>query len=266
MHITKLTNYSAKILLEYYNNNIQPFLDSCHEDILWIGPAQGQMIRKKKRLVDAFQKEKHHLRFAVSNLVAYPLYTGSSSVLDVLLTFQVDTFWPDGNSGRVSQRITFSWILQNDVPRIRLCHISNAIAYDARDTIYPVHYAESYKNMVLAGKAPSRKIAFRGKEHSMIYLNPDRILYAESSGSHTLLHTSDRTFESIERLSALCRRCEPELIRCHESYLVNLSHVTQIRRFVLILTDGTLIPIPEKRYTQIKNLLATLSPSLAEKE
>lgn len=266
MHIRNLTIYSAKIVLEYYDNHIRLFLDNCHDDVLWIGPAKGQIIQGKECLVSAFMKEHHELHFAVSNMIVRPLLTGSPSVLDVLLTFQVDTFWPDGSSNRVDQRISLLWTMQNNVPRIRLCHISNAIAYDTRDTIYPVHYAETYKSMVLSGQQPVRRIAFHGKEHSMIYLKPECILYAESCGAHTLLHTSNQTFESIERLSALCKRCEPNLIRCHESYLVNPAYVSKIQRFSLTLTNGISIPIPEKRYTHVKNLLTSLSSSPEVKE
>ena len=97
-------------------------------------------------------------------------------------------------------------------------------------------------------------------------LKPDLILYVESCGSHTLLHTSTQTFECVERLSALCKRCEPELIRCHESYLVNLTYVASIQRFSFTLTNGVSIPIPEKRYTHIKKLLANFSSSPEVKE
>lgn len=266
MNIEKYTICSATILLEYYDNQIQSFLENCHDDILWLGPAHDQMIRGKDNLIDAFQKEKHELRFTVSNLVVYPLDTGSPSTLDVLLTFQLDTFWPDGSSNRVHQRISMLWAMQNNIPRIRLCHISNAVAYDPRDTIYPVHYAETYKSMVLSGQIKLRRVTFHGKDRSMIYLKPDLILYIESCGSHTLLHTSTQTFECVERLSALCKRCEPELIRCHESYLVNLTYVASIQRFSFTLTNGVSIPIPEKRYTHIKKLLANFSSSPEVKE
>ena len=220
MNIEKYTICSAAILLEYYDNKIQSFLENCHDDILWLGPAHDQMIRGKDNLIDAFQKEKHELRFTVSNLVVYPLDTGSPSALDVLLTFQLDTFWPDGSSNRVHQRISMLWAMQNNIPRIRLCHISNAIAYDPRDTIYPVHYAETYKSMVLSGQIKRRRVTFHGKDRSMIYLKPDLILYVESCGSHTLLHTSTQTFECVERLSALCKRCEPDLRRQYPAVLL----------------------------------------------
>ena len=70
MNIEKYTICSAAILLEYYDNKIQSFLENCHDDILWLGPAHDQMIRGKDNLIDAFQKEKHELRFTVSNLVS----------------------------------------------------------------------------------------------------------------------------------------------------------------------------------------------------
>lgn len=45
MNIEKYTICSAAILLEYYDNKIQSFLENCHDDILWLGPAHDQMIR-----------------------------------------------------------------------------------------------------------------------------------------------------------------------------------------------------------------------------
>lgn len=120
--------------------------------------------------------------------------------------------------------------------------------------------------MGLSGQIKRRRVTFHGKDRSMIYLKPDLILYVESCGSHTLLHTSTQTFECVERLSALCKRCEPELIRCHESYLVNLTYVASIQRFSFTLTNGVSIPIPEKRYTHIKKLLANFSSSPEVKE
>ena len=65
MQIQELADYTAQILLEYYENKIQPFLDACDEDVLWIGPAVGQVIRTREALVAAFAAEKHELRFAV---------------------------------------------------------------------------------------------------------------------------------------------------------------------------------------------------------
>ena len=256
MQMQELADYTAQILLEYYENRIQPFLDACDEDVLWIGPAVGQVIRTKEALVAAFAAEKHELHFAVHNLTATLLPTGSSHVMNILLSFLVDTFWPDGSSGRVNQRIVFTWVFHDNTPYIRLCHISNAIAYDKRDRIYPVHYEENYRDqMALAGETRSDRLRFRSTHKTLIYLNWSSILYAETHGRHTILHTTDQVYESVERLSALAERYGAFFIRCHESYLINPSFVQKISRFQVQMTDGRVIPIPEKKYTAVRELL-----------
>lgn len=261
MQIQELADYTAQILLEYYENRIQPFLDACDEDVLWIGPAVGQVIRTKEALVAAFAAEKHELRFAVHNLTATLLPTGSSHVINILLSFLVDTFWPDGSSGRVNQRIVFTWVFHDNTPYIRLCHISNAIAYDKRDRIYPVHYEENYRDqMALAGETRSDRLRFRSTHKTLIYLNWSSILYAETHGRHTILHTTDQVYESVERLSALAERYGAFFIRCHESYLINPSFVQKISRFQVQMTDGRIIPIPEKKYTAVRDLLLPHQP------
>ena len=80
MNIQKIGDRTAELLNLYYNNEIEPFLNSCHEDVLWIGPADKQVIRGRKNLVDAFHAEKHELKFSLNNLTVLPLATTSSTV------------------------------------------------------------------------------------------------------------------------------------------------------------------------------------------
>ena len=60
MNIQKIGDRTAELLNLYYNNEIEPFLNSCHEDVLWIGPADRQVIRGRKNLVDAFHGGRDH--------------------------------------------------------------------------------------------------------------------------------------------------------------------------------------------------------------
>lgn len=53
MNIKDVADRTTEILNLYYNNEIEPFLNSCHEDVLWLGPAEKQVIRGQKNLVDA---------------------------------------------------------------------------------------------------------------------------------------------------------------------------------------------------------------------
>lgn len=253
MTTSDLAQLTADLIIEYYNNNIQPFLDHCHDDVLWLGPAMGQLIRTKKALVDAFSTESNPLHFAVYNMTSTPFYI-SGTCTEVLLLFTVDTFWPDGGSNRVNQRISFTWKIHKGKPLIRICHISNAIDYDARDTIYPVHYLETHPQMTLYTDL-TVKLQFKGIRKSILYTAADQILYMESSGNHTLIHMTAEIFECTERLSSIAKRTTDSFLRCHTSYLVNPLYVQSVERFSLTLSNGKKIPIPEKKYTAVKNSL-----------
>ncbi len=250
MNAQDVTTLTVDLLIKYYENNIQLFLDCCDEDVLWLGPAKGQWIRTKKLLVETFGNEQNDLTFAVHNLMATPLAI-SSGCLEVLLTFAVDTFWPDNRTNRVYQRISFTWNIEKEKPLIRFIHISNSIDYDSRDTIYPVHYLDKHQEMTLYSDN-HKKLFFKGVQGTMLYVNPKDILYIESKKNHSIFHLSTKTFECMSRLSNLVKQTEGYLIHCHASYLVNPTYVKEIKRFNLTLLDDTVIPIPEKKYTAVK--------------
>lgn len=194
MRTQDIVNKTADILIRYYNNEIQPFLDSCDKDILWIGPAEKQVIRGKQNLVDTFAKEEHELSFRLHNFTVFPVPTGSSRVCVAMAFFQVDTFWPDGSMNRVNQRIEFTWRQRGNEGKLSICHISNSIAYDERDTIYPVHYEETYHGIVLygSGSGRSERISFKGPDRARNYLNWSSVLYAETFGGHAVIHATDQ--------------------------------------------------------------------------
>ena len=253
MTVNEITNLTADLLIRYYENDIQPFLDYCHKDILWLGPAKKQVIRTKAALVEAFQQEKQMLQFKVYDLTATPLHI-CTNCTEVLLTFIVDTFWPDGKTNRVYQRIDFTWEIKKDLARIRVCNISNPIDYDDRDAIYPVHYLENHAHMTLYTES-SEKLSFKGTNRSILYTSPEQILYMESIGNHTNLHMISQIFECTDRLSAIEQRLTGKFLRCHSCYLVNTLYVQSIERFALTMTDGQKIPVPEKKYTAVKAML-----------
>lgn len=247
---------SAKILLTYYDNEIRPFLEFCHNDVLWIGPAQGQIIRTREGLARAFAQESNGLKFAVHNLSVTPLATSSPSVFEVLMTFLVDTFWPGDSTNRVDQRIILTWVNCRDAPRILVCHISNAIAYDERDRIYPVHYEKTYGEEVVPATSPrSGRICLRGTGRTTLYLDWDDVIYVESLGTHSRIHTTDGECESVETVSGIARRYGNLFVRCHTSYLVNPAFVRAVTRCKAQLATGRELPIPEKRYSAIRKEL-----------
>ena len=59
--------------------------------------------------------------------------------------------------------------------------------------------------------------------------------------------------EVMATVASLEKRYAHLFLRCHQSYLVNPHFLRNIRRFQVTLTDGTTLPIPEKKYTAFKS-------------
>ena len=106
--------------------------------------------------------------------------------------------------------------------------------------------------MTLAGEARAERLSFRGLDKSLLYLNRSHILYIETNGHPTTLHTPDGDYELLDSLSSIEKRYPEYLLRSHQSYLINPEHVTQIRRFEVQLTGGAVLPIPEKKDTAVR--------------
>lgn len=48
MNNTSLEDLSIRIITEYYRNNIEPALHYIDENIIWVGPRLGQLIRGRE--------------------------------------------------------------------------------------------------------------------------------------------------------------------------------------------------------------------------
>ncbi|MCR5474531.1 MAG: LytTR family transcriptional regulator [Lachnospiraceae bacterium] len=46
------------------------------------------------------------------------------------------------------------------------------------------------------------------------------------------------------------------LMRCHECFLVNPKYIMEIKRFTVTLSNGIILPIPEKKYTALKKTVS----------
>ena len=269
----ELIELSLFIITEYYKNNLEPFFEYVSDDVLWIGPAQRQLIKGRENLIQTFLAEKHDLTFTMGNikvLCASP----HSRVREVLLRYDIYTHFPSGNTDIHTQRLHYTWRMKNERskstrlenapaqdegsynngrPEIVLLHISNEWPYDERDTIYPVHL----ENVPWSMQAPTeleQYVTVRATDQCVYRIAASRILYIETvkRSAKLQIHTEDGIITVHDTLSGFESKHPGILLRAHSGYLLNPRHVRSVRRFQAILSDGTALPIPEKKYTWFK--------------
>ena len=91
-------------------------------------------------------------------------------------------------------------------------------------------------------------------------LELDKLQYCEVTGRNLLFHRQDgEVLDSIGRLDELCEQLKDYdcFIRCHRSYLINMDYVQSISNKAVIMMDGTQIPIPHGKYSELKDKFFT---------
>ena len=61
----QIADLSAELIIRYYYNDYLPFLQNMDDDALWYGPAEGQFLFGRERMLAVWQAEEHPLRFTI---------------------------------------------------------------------------------------------------------------------------------------------------------------------------------------------------------
>ena len=259
MDIKDCVKKSVYITTEYYNNHTEPYFDQMADNAIWYGPAIGQVIFGVEKMREAWKLSPNNLTFSIGDIEVHSIRTSPYSC-EVMLMFVVTTHYPNGDTIPLLQRIQFSWAdirskdkqaSNNHVSKIFMVHISNPIEQHKDDFIYPIHYNEVYKNSNKTVQEP--RISLRGEDNSFHVLSISSIIWAESTlDQHCLVHLRNKTIKVKTTVSEIEKLTRGFLVRVHSGYIVNPKDVVSIWRFRVSLSDGSVIPIPEKKYTAVK--------------
>lgn len=262
MNLQKITALTAELVLRYYDNDTRMFLEYLNEDVLWYGPAEGQFIRGRDRMLAAWAAEGSPLRFTVGDISTTAIAHGPG-LCAVALHYCVVTHYPSGNDIAINQRTVFTWCettvadargQRTRAPRILVCDITNPHAKDSSDVIYPVHFERVVTGFAAAPRADER-LHFLGRGSEEYFLFANSIMWGDSwnRGRHCLLHLTDGAVAEVRASVRDIVSAHPErFLRCHSSHFVNPDHVRGLRRFAVTMVGGAELPVPEKGYTAFK--------------
>lgn len=86
-------------------------------------------------------------------------------------------------------------------------------------------------------------------------IEAERIVFIERINRNSLIHTAEETIETRETLDEIYIRLNPVyFVRCHKSYIVNLTCITQYSRMELKLRTGQTLPISRQNIEKVRNL------------
>lgn len=84
-------------------------------------------------------------------------------------------------------------------------------------------------------------------------INLDDIIYLESYGRDTEVVTKNERITVHSKFSDMEKQVPADrFVRCHRSYIINMSEVKDIARYRFLTNDGVEIPISQLQYADVK--------------
>lgn len=241
----------------HYARKLDAVMEWMADDVMWIGPVHNEYIFGKRAVKRILAKEQD-VQCEIDDSF-YEIISGTEELC--VTTGQLSPRTTD-DSGLVLgmlQRVTFIFKLIDQVPRVIHMHISCEWDGVENDETFPFHLGrEAFAHMqkkIAEQSGDLKKLAIRDVHHDWHYIIENEILYISADNIHSVIYTLKGRFPVPVPISELHKRLSGTFVRVHRSFIVNADYAVKICRFAVHLYNDIKIPIPQKRFTQIKQQL-----------
>ncbi|MEL6810293.1 MAG: LytTR family DNA-binding domain-containing protein [Bacteroidota bacterium] len=162
------------------------------------------------------------------------------------------------------------FFLSKHLPEYTLFHYPNralpATAFGSASLLF-LGYSYAVYEWGLAAREKYRSVQRENKSSfiqpvviksngASVYLLPQDILYISANGEYVDYHTSEKKYTVFKRLKTV----EKELFshgfkRCHRSYIINVRHVKELSKNMILIVGDLQIPISKTYREQIEEAL-----------
>lgn len=253
--------YTSYLLHEYYHHNLIPFFSVLSEDAMWIDPGNVFLFGKaaiQSCFEDGFvmpvmeigDEEFYCIWREETGCTVVGKYTAQSSRDAEVICAQ-------------RQRTTFQYRTVNGRLELVHLHVSNEWSELVGDEYFPVKVGKQtyqYVQKILQEnkhQTTGRRIILN-TESGVSFIEPDTVLFIEAAGQNSVVHYIDKSITVKKILGELIGEFPGYFYRSHRSYLVNCNYILGIERYMITLINGSVIPIPEKRYLTVRDEIITI--------
>lgn len=249
--LKNISEYVSYLIYEFYKNNLEPFFNALDDDVVWIGPNDGQFLHTSEVIRKAFKSEEKRLTYTVGPIYTEVITHGKKQC-DTVSFFKRTSYHPDGKILPLEMVYHLSWV-KKEKWKMSVISLTIRLPMDSRDSIYPNHIPGPLEDYaIIKGNRRERLLLHEKGTDNIMLISPDQIEWAESDGHFSIIHFNDVVLTVSTELKKLAECTKDSLIQCHASYLINPYCIRSIARFSIQMTGGKKIPVPEKKYTAVK--------------
>lgn len=131
----------------------------------------------------------------------------------------------------------------------------HAFAYLLKPVEPAALFGQLKEALLYKRKTKRQELEFTGKE-GIIRVDPAEILYFEYQNRMVLMKTADRVFHLKKRITEVAEEMMAyDFVMPHKSFVVNLYAVQSIHGYDIILTDGSTVPLSQKKSVAFRRSL-----------
>lgn len=247
-------------LENYYRYGTADFVDAFDENIVFFSPNDNRVIKGKDNVVKYFTEGGKKLKLSIDGLSTQLISLKADAVI-VIADYNLFAYYPDGKMLRFKQHYlvalnrkrsengSFEW----KCPLIHISNVGNKSSMSNIEKITLRQYEQDLIRSIFADRKPVRKIVFSGDGNVNHYIAEDSIRYIEGGkGVQCYVHTDSDIITVHHLMKDVMKMLPDYYYRCHASYIVNLRRVKSVGGYRVLLESGEEIPVPAKKYGQVK--------------
>lgn len=256
----KLTTLAQDAIQAYYEGNFEPLLSLITDDCVFIGAASDVFYCK----TDIANSDHHGdgIPTFTMELADFRLIeTGTPDQALIMGEYGLHGNFDMPMISAVKQRITISCRFQDGAWQAYCIQASNEWNEVEEEETFPLHvskatfeYVQNILQHSASALADRRRLCLNAGSTTTL-IDPDALLYAQADGKRSILHMTDRTLSVNMLLGELENALPKNFVRTHRAYLTNAYYVQGITSRSIQLEDGTELPLPTRRYQDIREAL-----------
>lgn len=244
----------------YWKLDVEFVLDYCDERVSWIGAEQCEFIQGFENVKRNFIDLLNHLRACY--LLNQEIFVAQNCgrVCTVIGRHLVTTNDENDYFLQAQQRYTFVWELMGDSLKILHIHVSNPmgelkIAENERFVNSLGYMANKYLKRKLEEKLPNKQIILTDENGATRFVYMSEILYVMANHNDLIIETINGVINAKLSISRFMKQVDGDFLKVHRSYAINLNYMSKLERYIITMTNGEKIPVPVKRYNNIRDEL-----------
>ncbi|MEI3171317.1 MAG: LytTR family transcriptional regulator [Lachnospiraceae bacterium] len=259
---SEMLNLTYECLSRYWQKDYMFIVSYCAEQVIWCGARQDEFLLTRSDVAEDFRFNAEGLQ--PCHLLNAEFYAQSNASFCVVTgNYRVVTDETADFFLQAQQRCTFVWEKTKEGPRIRHMHVSNPIGemkMDGKEAFPNKMGKMAYRYMMneIQRRTCASRISAYGTNGSLTFFELPKVLFISALGKESVVQTADGKTFVKNSISDLQKQAGDALIAIHRSYLVNPEFIRDIRRYTITLKNGTELPVPQRKYDDLRQKLATL--------